>query len=150
MEQPVNADRQLAGGKDAVPQAKVDAFVAHAREIVAGRYATLDTPDYTSVIDDRAFQRITRALEEAQSRGATLIQLIGGKKWDAATHKIAPHIVLNAPPDCELRTREIFGPVLPVVAYTSIDEVVHSINSGPRPLAGRQPRGPGPPRVPSG
>jgi coniferyl-aldehyde dehydrogenase len=118
-----------------VPKAKVDEFVAMAKTVVASRYASLDTSDYTSVIDDRAFQRITRAMEEAQARGATLVQLIGGKKWDAKTHKIAPHIVLNAPADCELRTREIFGPVLPVVAYSSIEEVINTINDGPRPLA---------------
>ena len=63
------------------------------------------------------------------------MQLVSGRKWDAATRKIAPHIVLNAPADCELRTREIFGPVLPVVAYSSVDEVVRTINDGPRPLA---------------
>lgn len=118
-----------------VPQAKVAAFVEAAKAVVSSRYASLDTKDYTSVIDERAFNRITRAMEEAQARGATLVQLIAGKKWDAATHKIAPHIVLNAPADCELRTREIFGPVLPVVAYSSIEDVITTINAGPRPLA---------------
>ncbi len=118
-----------------VPQAKVGEFVEIAKKVVASRYPNLDSQDYTSVIDDRAFQRITRAMEEAQARGATLVQLTAGKKWDAKTRKIAPHIVLNAPADCELRTREIFGPVLPLVAYNTIDEVVHTINDGPRPLA---------------
>ena len=118
-----------------VPQAKVAEFVETAKQVVSGRYASLETPDYTSVIDDRAFNRITRAMEEAQARGATLVQLTAGPKWDAATHKIAPHIVLNAPPDCELRTREIFGPVLPVVAYTAMEDVINTINNGPRPPA---------------
>jgi coniferyl-aldehyde dehydrogenase len=118
-----------------VPQAKVSEFVEIAKTVVAGRYPSLDSPDFTSVIDERAFKRITHAMEEAQSRGATLVQLIPGKPWDAATRKIAPHIVLNAPADCELRTREIFGPVLPVIPYTSVDEVINTINSGPRPLA---------------
>ena len=118
-----------------VPAPKVDAFVEASKKLVSTRYPSLDSPDFTSVIDDRAFNRITRALEEAQSRGATLVQLIPGKPWDAATRKIAPHIVLNAPADCELRTREIFGPVLPVIPYTHIDEVVDTVNAGPRPLA---------------
>ena len=47
---------------------------------------------FPSVIDERAFNRITRALDEAQERGATLVQLVPGPKWDAATRKIAPHI----------------------------------------------------------
>jgi coniferyl-aldehyde dehydrogenase len=118
-----------------VPQHKVSEFVEIARRTVSARYPSLDSPDFTSVIDERAFNRITRALEEAQERGATLVQLVPGPKWNAATRKIAPHIVLNAPADCELRTREIFGPVLPVIPYTSVDEVVNTINAGPRPLA---------------
>ena len=118
-----------------VPQHKVSEFVEIARRTVSARYPSLDSPDFTSVIDERAFNRITRALEEAQERGATLVQLVPGPKWNAATRKIAPHIVLNAPADCELRTREIFGPVLPVIPYTSVDEVVNAINAGPRPLA---------------
>ncbi len=118
-----------------VPRHKVAAFVDMAREIVAARYPSLETPDFTAVIDQRAFQRLTNAMEEAQAQGATLVQLTPGKKWDVATHKIAPHLVLNAPADCELRTREIFGPVLPVIGYDAVDEVVQCVNNGPRPLA---------------
>jgi len=118
-----------------VPEGKVTAFVDMAKTIISGRYPTLDTPDYTSIIDDRAFNRIIGALQDAKDRGATLVQLIPGKAWDKKTRKIAPHVVLNAPEDCELRTREIFGPVLPVIGYTSIEDTINAINSGPRPLA---------------
>lgn len=118
-----------------VPRNKVDKFAELAKEIVAKRYPTLDTPDYTSVIDARAFARITSALTQARERGATLVQLIPGKAWDARTRKIAPHLVLNAPDDCALMQREIFGPVLPVIAYDTLDEPITAINAGPRPLA---------------
>jgi coniferyl-aldehyde dehydrogenase len=118
-----------------VPQAKINAFVALSKEIVATRYPTLDTPDYTSMIDERAFNRVVAALEEAREAGAELIQLVPGKPWNAATRKIAPHIVLHAPENSSLRTREIFGPVLPVVGFTSIEEPINAINSKPRPLA---------------
>lgn len=118
-----------------MPAGKVSEFTSMAKNIVAGRYPRLDTPDYTSMIDERSFQRVVAAMEEAQERGATLVQLIPGPRWDAATRKIAPHIVLDAPADCALRTREIFGPVLPVIAYTSIEEPIQAINNGPRPLA---------------
>jgi coniferyl-aldehyde dehydrogenase len=118
-----------------VPKAKVQEFVALSKEIVVGRYPTLGTPDFTSMIDERSFNRVVAALEEARERGATLVQLIPGPAWDTATHKIAPHLVLNAPEDCTLRTREIFGPVLPVVEYTSIEEPIQAINDRPRPLA---------------
>lgn len=118
-----------------VPNSKIAEFVAMAKEIVTQRYPTLDTPDLTSIIDERAFNRITAAMEEAEARGATLVQLIPGKKWDASTRKIAPHIVLNAPDDCALRTREIFGPVLPVIGFNAIEEPIAAINARPRPLA---------------
>jgi coniferyl-aldehyde dehydrogenase len=118
-----------------VPKSKVQEFVELSREIVVGRYPTLDTPDFTSMIDRRSFDRVVAAMEEARERGATLVQLIPGKAWDEETHKIAPHLVLNAPEDCSLRTREIFGPVLPVVEYESIEEPIQAINARPRPLA---------------
>ena len=118
-----------------VPKAKVQEFVELSKEIVVGRYPTLTTPDFTSMIDRRSFDRVVAAMEEARARGATLVQLIPGKPWDEETHKIAPHLVLNAPEDCSLRTREIFGPVLPVVEYNTIEEPIQAINNRPRPLA---------------
>ncbi|APW41126.1 coniferyl aldehyde dehydrogenase [Rhodoferax saidenbachensis] len=118
-----------------LPEGKVKAFVAAAKKIVKGRYPSLASEDYTAIIDDRAFQRITKALEEARDGGATLISLIPGKPWDAKTRKIAPHIVLNAPEDCALRTREIFGPVLPIIGFKTLAEPIVAINAGPRPLA---------------
>ncbi len=118
-----------------VPKTKIADFVAMAKEIVVARYPRLDSPDFTAMIDERAFNRVVAAMEEAEQRGAKLVQLIPGKKWDASTHKIAPHLVLNAPADCSLLTREIFGPVLPVIAFSSIEEPIQVINDGPRPLA---------------
>lgn len=118
-----------------VPQQSVQAFTDLAKAIVSSRYPSLDSPDYTSIIDERAFRRITNALEGAREAGASLVQLIPGKPWDETTRKIAPHLVLNAPADCELRTREIFGPVMPVIGYTDIQETIKAINAGPRPLA---------------
>jgi coniferyl-aldehyde dehydrogenase len=117
------------------PQARIEEFVAAARAITAQRYPQLSSPDFTSIIDARAFARITRALEDARARGATLVQLVPGKPWDEATRKISPHLVLNAPPDCELMQREIFGPVLPVIGYGPLAEAVGFINARPRPLA---------------
>jgi coniferyl-aldehyde dehydrogenase len=118
-----------------VPQAKVDAFVAAARAWVPRHYPALDSPDYTAVIDDRSFARLTAAMDEAAAKGATLVPLLPGAPFDAATRKIAPHLVLNAPPDCALMRREIFGPLLPVIGYQRLDEVMAAVNAGDRPLA---------------
>ncbi len=118
-----------------LPADKVNEFVRLARDIVAVRYPSIDSSDYTSIIDQRSFDRLLAALDEARSRGAKVVQLIDGPAFDASTRKIAPHIVLDAPADCALMQREIFGPILPLRSYTSLDEVVASINAGPRPLA---------------
>ena len=48
---------------------------------------------------------------------------------------MAPHLVLNAPDDSIVMQREIFGPVLPLRSYDSLDAVIARINAGPRPLA---------------
>lgn len=64
-----------------------------------------------------------------------MIPLLPGPTFDDAQHRIAPHIVIDAPADCELMQREIFGPILPLISYDSIDEVMARINAGPRPLA---------------
>ena len=118
-----------------LPEAKVAEFVALAHEIVPQRYASIDSIDYTSVIDQRAYKRLKAALADAKAKGATVQCLLPGKAFDDAKHRIAPHLVFNAPADCQLLQHEIFGPILPVVAYQSIDEVIKRINAGPRPLA---------------
>jgi coniferyl-aldehyde dehydrogenase len=118
-----------------LPRARVDEFVALAREIVPARYPEIASPDYTSIIDERSFDRLLGALEDAKARGARLVQLVPGVPFDRASRKIAPVIVLDAPADSDLLRREIFGPILPVRAYERLDDVIATINAGPRPLA---------------
>lgn len=118
-----------------LPATKVDAFVTLARTLVAKRYPSLDAIDYTSIIDQRAFERLLAALEDARRLGAQVICLMDGPAFDRNTRKIAPHMVLNAPPESLLLQREIFGPILPLRSYEQLDDVVTSINAGPRPLA---------------
>ena len=118
-----------------MPKAHIAEFVELAREIVPKRFPQLDTPDYTSIIDRRSFDRLLTDLDDARERGATLIQLVPGPAYDRATRKIAPHLVLDAPPESALWQREIFGPILPIRGYQSLDEAVNAINAGPRPLA---------------
>ncbi len=110
-------------------------FVEHARRIVPRRYPHLASPDYTSIIDEPAFARLLQALEQARAAGAEVIPLLPGPSFDPISRKIAPHIVLNAPMDCDLMQREIFGPILPIIAYDQLSEVIEAINAGPRPLA---------------
>ena len=118
-----------------LPPQQIEAFVRHAREIVPARYPRLDSPDYTAIIDERSFDRLLLALDDARNRGAQVVPLLPGPPFDRATRKIAPHIVLDAPDDSLLMQREIFGPILPLRGYTSLEAVIDRINAGPRPLA---------------
>jgi coniferyl-aldehyde dehydrogenase len=118
-----------------LPRSRIAEFVALAQEIVPQRYRDISSPDYTSIIDARAFARITHALEDARARGATVVPLLPGEPWDESSRKIAPHLVIDPPADSELLQREIFGPLLPIVGYENLAEAVAFINARPRPLA---------------
>jgi coniferyl-aldehyde dehydrogenase len=118
-----------------LPAERIEPFIAAAQRIVPKMFGSLASPDYTSIIDERSFQRLLGALDEARERGARLIPLLPGPAFDAATRKIAPHIVLDAPEDSMLMRREIFGPILPIRPYRALDEVIQAVNAGDRPLA---------------
>jgi coniferyl-aldehyde dehydrogenase len=118
-----------------LPEGKVDQFVGHARRLIAQRYPDINGPDYTSVIDPRAYARLQAALEDARAKGATLVNLAEGQQPDVQQRKLAPHLVLNPSDDMELMQREIFGPILPVLTYRDRREVADYINARDRPLA---------------
>jgi coniferyl-aldehyde dehydrogenase len=118
-----------------LPQQGIEEFVRQARAVVPARYPQLASPDYTSIIDQRSYERLLGAMQDARMRGAELVQLLPGPAFDATTRKIAPHIVLNAPRESQLMQREIFGPILPLCGYSSLNAVVDAVNAGPRPLA---------------
>jgi coniferyl-aldehyde dehydrogenase len=118
-----------------IPEEKLQDFVLLAQEIVPQRYAALDSDDYTSIIDRPAYDRLKEALDDAKARGAQVIPLLPGKAFDARAKRIAPHIVVGAPPDSLLLQREIFGPILPILPYRDLPEVTQRINAGAKPLA---------------
>lgn len=118
-----------------VPAARLDAFVDHARQVVHKRYGSLASPDYTSIIHAAAYRRLTEALDEVQDRGGRVIALLPPPARDESAHRLAPHLVLDAPADCALLQGEIFGPILPVLAYESLEHVVSELKSRPRSLA---------------
>ena len=89
--------------------------------------------DYTSLIHDRAYDRLQAAVEEAEAAGAKVFR--HASPSDRSRRVFAPTIVVGAPESCRLMQEEIFGPVLPIVAYDSLHDAVSRVRSGDHPLA---------------
>jgi coniferyl-aldehyde dehydrogenase len=118
-----------------VPEGKETEFAEQCKRIVAERYPDLNGADYTSVIDERSFERLENTLEDARAKGALIVPLAEGQSPNRALRKFPPHLVLKPSPDMTISQREIFGPILTVRTYTSEKEVARYINSQDRPLA---------------
>lgn len=115
--------------------------VARLFPVIAGN------PDYAAIISPRHAERLQVMLAEAEQQGARLEVFEGadadkpklgsqtGAADNAAPRQMPPVLVFGLAPTARLLTEEIFGPVLPVVTYTSTDEAIAYINARPRPLA---------------
>lgn len=116
-----------------VPRAQLREFAGKLRASAEKLYPdAANNPQYTSLIHDHGFKRMYALIEEAQRAGAEVITV---GELDPTRRRMSLHIVLNPPRHCTLLREEIFGPVLPVLPYDSLDEVIAYINAGPRPLA---------------
>ena len=120
-----------------VPKDKLDEFVNESINAVSEMYPSLkDNEDYTSIINQKHFERIKTYLEDAKEKGAELIE-INPNEEDLSQQphfKIPPTLVLNPTEEMKLMQEEIFGPVLPVKAYERVEESVEYINQKDRPL----------------
>jgi coniferyl-aldehyde dehydrogenase len=120
-----------------VPQDKVREFVHQAAESISTMFPTLkDNPDYTSVINQRHYDRLQGYLDDARAKGAEIVELNPAKEdfRQQPYHKIPPTLVLNPTDDMAIMKDEIFGPLLPVKTYSNVDEAIGYVNSHDRPL----------------
>ncbi len=120
-----------------VPKGRADAFAEECRAAFGAMYPTIaSNPDYTAIINDRQYERLQACLQDARDRGATVIELNRSKEaLDPKARKMALHIVLNAPEEALVMQEEIFGPILPVRTYETLDGAIDYVNDHPRPLA---------------
>lgn len=117
-----------------VPEGKQEAFVTAARRILPERYPDVKGPSYTSIIDEKSYRRLRQTLEDAEARGANVVPLVPGADFDDELRKIPPHLVLEPTEEMTILREEIFGPLLPVLTYRDLDEVIDYVNSKDRPL----------------
>ena len=123
----VAPDYVLAPGAKATAVAA--AIIAEARRLYP---SVIANPDYTSIFSDRHYHRLQSGIEEARAGGA---EILSAAADSGPGRKMALTVVLRPPPNCSLMREEIFGPVLPVVAYETLDEAIAFINDRDKPLA---------------
>jgi coniferyl-aldehyde dehydrogenase len=100
-------------------------------------YPTLaGNPDYTSIATPRHLARLEHLLSDAQAKGARLIPSHGGQlAGGAAGRQLTPYLLLDVNEDMTVMQEEIFGPLLPIVAYDRVEDALAYINARARPLA---------------
>ncbi|MDM0110899.1 coniferyl aldehyde dehydrogenase [Variovorax sp. J22R133] len=118
-----------------VPRESVDAFIAGVRRTFDAFFdnKTAGNPDYTSVVDERQYRRINKLLDDARAKGAHIESCGPAPVGEERTLPL--QIITNVTPDMLVMKEEIFGPVLPVVPYDTMDEAIDFINARERPLA---------------
>jgi len=119
------------------PADRLPEFVAEARAAVQGMFPTIkDNPDYTAIVSQRHYERITGYVEDARAKGAEIIELKpDGEDLAQQEHRrIAPTLIIEPTDDMKVMKEEIFGPVLPVKSYKTMDEALAYVNAHDRPL----------------
>ena len=120
-----------------VPRAKRDAFVAALRTDIAKRFPDAQAfTDCTRVVNAAQYRRLRGYLDDASARGLSVQSLLEVDATRAEAERLLPPtVVLEAGEDAKVMQEEIFGPVLPIISYDSIDSVIDYINTHERPLA---------------
>lgn len=119
------------------PKDKVESFVTAAQASVSKMFPTIkDNPDYTSIVAQRHYDRIMGYVDDARAKGARIVELKPeGEDFSQQEHrKIPPTLILDPTDDMKVMQEEIFGPLLPVKTYGSVDEAIGYVNSHDRPL----------------
>ncbi len=114
-----------------------DAFVARCKTRLDKAYgaaaeAQKASPHLARIVNQRHTERLKSLLEDATSRGA---RVLAGGTVSIADSFVAPTLLDNIPADAKINGEEIFGPLLPIHGYSSLDEVIRRINADPKPLA---------------
>jgi coniferyl-aldehyde dehydrogenase len=111
-----------------VPEESVEAFAEHAVAAVGAMYPALKA---------RHHARVVGLIDDASAKGARVIEInpAGENFSQQSAHRMPPTLILDPTEEMRVLQEEIFGPVLPVVPYRDIADVIDRINAKPRPLA---------------
>lgn len=114
-----------------------DAWLGCCREVLTQAYGRdlaeqQASPHLAHMVNARHTTRIKALLDDAQARGARVV-LGGGVAEDACF--VQPTLLDRVAPGSRVLEEEIFGPLLPVVSFRALEEVIDKVNAGPKPLA---------------
>lgn len=117
-----------------VHKSKKDAFLTAVKKNIDTFYSehVASNPSYCRIVNNRHYQRISSYVADAVEKGATLET---GGNYDNQEDYISPTVVTNVPEDSLLMQKEIFGPIMPVIEFTDLTEVIDKINAKEKPLA---------------
>jgi coniferyl-aldehyde dehydrogenase len=112
-------------------------FVRHAAEAAAAMYPKLvSNPDFSRVINRDHYRRLRALVEDALLKGAESMELNPAQEAANEDNRVFPPVLMwNVRDEMTVMREEIFGPVLPVVTYRTIEEAIAYVNARPRPLA---------------
>lgn len=91
-----------------------------------------NSPDYARIVNEKHFSRLSDMLRDAESKGATVET---GGQLDFSQRFFEPVVLSNVSHASRVMEEEIFGPILPILTYQSLDEIIQYINARPKPLA---------------
>jgi len=118
-----------------VHESQIKEFIEKTQKYVQKHCPDINSKDYTSIIDSRSYQRLEDTLEDARSKGATVINLSPDQPGNPETRKFPLHLVLETSEEMTIRKRETFGPLLMVLSYKEPREAIDYVNGQDRPLA---------------
>ncbi|MEB2773688.1 aldehyde dehydrogenase family protein [Algoriphagus sp. D3-2-R+10] len=91
-----------------------------------------NSPDMARIVNDKHFNRLTATIEDAVEKGA---EIVFGGKVDPQNRYIEPTILTNVTDEMLVMQEEIFGPIFPIVTYSTLEKAIAYVNSKPKPLA---------------
>jgi len=115
----------------------MDAFLAELKEQIRKMYsprgkAIEKSKDYARIINQRHHKRLSRLLSDAQLKGASIF--FGGQVNEEENY-FEPTVLTQVTMDMELMQEEIFGPILPIIPYADLEDIIQVINNMHKPLA---------------
>ena len=114
----------------------MDAFVAALTAAVGSMYPTMaKNPQYTGIINENAYLRINALVADAEQKGARTVTLNPAGDDFSGIRKMPIRLLLDVNDHMAVMQEEIFGPLLPVMPYDTLEEAVAYVNDHPRPLA---------------